>query len=47
MSIKRYGTGGRGAGGQPLPFARAVEAAYREAWRAWCGLRARQGAVQA
>ena len=26
MSIKRYGTGGRGAGGQPLPFARAVEA---------------------
>jgi reactive intermediate/imine deaminase len=26
MSIKRYGTGGRGAGGQQLPFARAVEA---------------------
>ena len=26
MTIKRYGTGGRGAGGQPLPFARAVEA---------------------
>ena len=26
MGIKRYGTGGRGAGGQPLPFARAVEA---------------------
>jgi len=26
MSIKRYGTGSRGAGGQPLPFARAVEA---------------------
>lgn len=26
MSIKRYGTGGKGAGGQPLPFARAVEA---------------------
>lgn len=26
MSIKRYGTGGRGAGGQSLPFARAVEA---------------------
>jgi reactive intermediate/imine deaminase len=26
MSIKRYGTAGRGAGGQPLPFARAVEA---------------------
>ena len=26
MSIKRYGTGSRGAGGQPLPFARAVQA---------------------
>ncbi|EIK96025.1 putative translation initiation inhibitor,endoribonuclease L-PSP family protein [Pseudomonas sp. M47T1] len=26
MSITRYGTGGFGAGGQPLPFARAVEA---------------------
>jgi reactive intermediate/imine deaminase len=26
MAIKRYGTGGKGAGGQPLPFARAVEA---------------------
>lgn len=26
MSIVRYGTGGTGAGGQPLPFARAVEA---------------------
>ncbi|HTJ57879.1 MAG TPA: RidA family protein [Devosiaceae bacterium] len=26
MTIKRYGTGSRGAGGQPLPFARAVEA---------------------
>lgn len=26
MTIKRYGTGGVGAGGQPLPFARAVEA---------------------
>lgn len=27
MSVKRYGTeGGRGAGGQHLPFARAVEA---------------------
>jgi reactive intermediate/imine deaminase len=26
MSIKRYGTGSKGAGGQPLPFARAVEA---------------------
>ncbi len=26
MSIKRYGTGSSGAGGQPLPFARAVEA---------------------
>ena len=26
MTIKRYGTGGTGAGGQPLPFARAVEA---------------------
>jgi reactive intermediate/imine deaminase len=27
MSIKRYGVeGGKGAGGQPLPFARAVEA---------------------
>lgn len=26
MSIIRYGTGSRGAGKQPLPFARAVEA---------------------
>lgn len=26
MSIIRYGAGERGAGGQPLPFARAVEA---------------------
>ncbi|MBL8599849.1 MAG: RidA family protein, partial [Devosia sp.] len=26
MSIVRYGTGGKGAGGQPLPFARAVKA---------------------
>lgn len=26
MAIKRYGTGERGAGGQALPFARAVEA---------------------
>ena len=26
MSITRYGTGGAGAGKQPLPFARAVEA---------------------
>lgn len=26
MTIKRYGTGSTGAGGQPLPFARAVEA---------------------
>lgn len=26
MSIIRYGTGGAGAGKQPLPFARAVEA---------------------
>ena len=26
MTIKRYGTGQKGAGGQPLPFARAVEA---------------------
>ncbi len=26
MTIKRYGTGSKGAGGQPLPFARAVEA---------------------
>lgn len=26
MSIKRYGTEQRGAGGKPLPFARAVEA---------------------
>ena len=26
MSIKRYGTGETGAGKQPLPFARAVEA---------------------
>ena len=26
MTIKRYGTGGTGAGGQPLPFARAVQA---------------------
>ncbi|MDR6357362.1 enamine deaminase RidA (YjgF/YER057c/UK114 family) [Pseudomonas psychrotolerans] len=26
MSITRYGAGERGAGGQPLPFARAVEA---------------------
>ncbi|QPC85807.1 RidA family protein [Mesorhizobium sp. NBSH29] len=26
MSIIRYGTGGKGAGGQPLPFARAVAA---------------------
>lgn len=26
MSIKRYGSGGTGAGKQPLPFARAVEA---------------------
>lgn len=26
MSIKRYGTGEAGAGKQPLPFARAVEA---------------------
>ena len=26
MSIKRYGTGSKGAGGQPLPFARATEA---------------------
>jgi reactive intermediate/imine deaminase len=26
LSIKRYGTGSRGAGDQPLPFARAVEA---------------------
>jgi reactive intermediate/imine deaminase len=26
MSIKRYGTGQTGAGGKPLPFARAVEA---------------------
>ena len=27
MTIKRYGTGSRGPGGQPLPFARATEAA--------------------
>jgi reactive intermediate/imine deaminase len=26
MTIKRFGTGERGAGGQPLPFARAVQA---------------------
>ncbi len=26
MTIKRYGTGETGAGKQPLPFARAVEA---------------------
>ncbi|MBS1165173.1 MAG: yabJ 2, partial [Proteobacteria bacterium] len=26
MTIKRYGAGSTGAGGQPLPFARAVEA---------------------
>lgn len=26
MTITRYGTGQKGAGGQPLPFARAVEA---------------------
>ena len=26
MTIKRYGAGEKGAGGQPLPFARAVEA---------------------
>jgi enamine deaminase RidA (YjgF/YER057c/UK114 family) len=26
MGIKRYGTGQAGAGGRPLPFARAVEA---------------------
>ena len=26
MAIKRYGAGGTGAGGQPLPFARAVAA---------------------
>ncbi|WP_136646481.1 RidA family protein [Tabrizicola sp. YIM 78059] len=26
MSIKRFGTGSVGAGGQPLPFARAVQA---------------------
>ena len=26
MTIRRYGAGERGAGGQPLPFARAVEA---------------------
>ena len=26
MSIKRYGTVQQGAGGKPLPFARAVEA---------------------
>ncbi|AUH02116.1 RidA family protein [Pectobacteriaceae bacterium CE70] len=26
MSITRYGAGEKGAGGQPLPFARAVEA---------------------
>lgn len=26
MTIKRYGSGGSGAGKQPLPFARAVEA---------------------
>ncbi|MDP2696866.1 RidA family protein [Thalassospira sp.] len=26
MSITRYGSGERGAGGQPLPFARATEA---------------------
>lgn len=26
MTIKRYGSGGHGAGGQPLPFARATEA---------------------
>ena len=26
MTIKRYGAGQKGAGGQPLPFARAVEA---------------------
>src|SRR6478735_608642 len=26
MTIKRYGAGSRGAGGQPLPFARAVKA---------------------
>jgi reactive intermediate/imine deaminase len=26
MTIVRYGAGGTGAGGQPLPFARAVEA---------------------
>ena len=26
MTIKRYGTGSSGAGGQPLPFARATEA---------------------
>jgi len=26
MTIKRFGGGGRGAGGQPLPFARAAQA---------------------
>jgi reactive intermediate/imine deaminase len=26
MTLKRYGAGEKGAGGQPLPFARAVEA---------------------
>ena len=26
MALKRYGAGGKGAGGQGLPFARAVEA---------------------
>ncbi|RDV02083.1 RidA family protein [Undibacter mobilis] len=26
MTIKRFGTGSKGAGGQPLPFARAVQA---------------------
>ena len=26
MTIRRYGAGEKGAGGQPLPFARAVEA---------------------
>ncbi|ALN75310.1 MULTISPECIES: RidA family protein [unclassified Aureimonas] len=26
MTLTRYGGGGKGAGGQPLPFARAVEA---------------------
>jgi len=26
VTLKRYGAGEKGAGGQPLPFARAVEA---------------------